>query len=500
MNSAILTDFYKFGHVSQYHKDVRQVFSTWTARYTRVPDCTHTTHFGLNYFLKKYIRDEFHENFFDRRWEYVREEYTEFVQNTLFKPAPYTDHLKELHAHGRMPLTFYSLPEGSQVPHGVPSMVIKNTEPGKFFWVTNWIETLMSSVLWKPTTSATTARQFRKLFLQHARASGETDFGFVDWQGHDFSMRGMSGLEDAVLSGMGHLLSFTGTDTAPAIQALIDYYGASFADGIIGGSVDATEHSVMCAGQQDGEYDTFKRLLTESSPSGVLSVVSDTWDLWRVLTKYIPQLQAEGILDNRDGKLVIRPDSGDPVEIMIGKPGAAHGDPRAYGAVSLLAQAMGTHARGGKLDLIGKPHPMFLNTGAVIYGDGISLDRADRILKGVTDKGLSPYNCVFGIGSYTYEMVTRDTHGMAMKATAYKNAAGEIVPMFKKPVTDDGGKFSHRGITTVFWDLGINDYIACQGREEKELDNCAFEKVFEDGALLVNPTLTQIRERVRAGL
>lgn len=141
---------------------------------------------------------------------------------------------------------------------------------------------------------------------------------FVNWQGHDFSMRGMGGIEAAVTSAAGHLLSFTGSDTIPAIDFFEEYYNANSDTELIAGSVAATEHSVMCMGTTEGECETFKRLITEVYPKGIVSIVSDTWDLWKVLTDYLPRLKEEIV--SREGKVVIRPDSGDPVDIICGNP------------------------------------------------------------------------------------------------------------------------------------------------------------------------------------
>ena len=401
---------------------------------------------------------------------------------TLNVANPKTDHIQALHELGYLPLRFYALPEGTSSPLNCPQIVVTNTLP-EFFWLPNYLETIMSAVLWKPSTSATTAKRYRAIFEKFAREAGETDFSFIDWQGHDFSFRGMSGLEDAILSGLGHLTCFSGTDSIPAIIAAKEFYGAGLG---VGGSVPATEHSVMCAGTAAGEFETFKRLLTEVYPSGILSVVSDTWDLWEVLTNYIPQLK-QTILA-RDGKLVIRPDSGDPVNIMCGDPdsyGPAH-----QGVLRLLAEAMGVEERSGAL-------PMIRKAGA-IYGDSITPERAEQILyRCVHELKLSPFNCVFGIGSYTYEYVTRDTYGFAMKATAVVRG-GKLVPIFKSPKTDNAkeSKKSHVGIPTVW--LEDSNLIVKQGCQPEELDGCAFEKVFEDGELLVDPTFDAIRARVRA--
>ncbi len=481
MNPLFLADFYKVGHVIQYPQGTQQVWSNWTPRTSRVDGQNEVVHFGLQYLIKRYLQEEFNKSFFGAQWATVESEYSDFIQKTLGIENPKVDHIKLLWVHGYLPLDIYSIPEGDSTPLGCPSMVLTNTHPD-FYWLPNYLETLLSMVLWKPSTSATTAQRLRKIFAKHAKEFGETDLSFVDWQGHDFSMRGMSGLEDAILSGMGHLLSFSGTDTMPAILAAKQYYGANLT---VGGSVPATEHSVMSAGTKDGEFDTFKRLITEVYPSGVVSIVSDTWDLWRVLTDYLPRLKEE--IMARNGKVVIRPDSGDPVKIICGDKLSSI-PAIAKGTMELIADAMGTDGNG------------HINKVGAIYGDSINEERADAILAGLREKGLSPFNMVFGVGSYTYEYRTRDTYGFAMKATAVRRN-GEVVPIFKDPVTDDGGKRSHRGIVAVYEsDMSMADnpkYCWVDGCTPDALDNCAFRKVFSEGELLIDESFDTIRERVR---
>ena len=513
MNPIFYIDFYKVGHQFQYPEDITQVWSNWTPRTTRIPSITRVVNFGLTYFIKRYLMEEFDREFFARSTESVREEYREVIQATL-GTDPDTSHIEAVHRLGYLPLKIYALPEGNRVPLNVPKAVFTNTKQGYHYrWLPNYLETVISNICWKPSTTTTTARIFREIFVKWARAAGEKDLSFIDWMGHDFSMRGMSGLDDAKSSGMGHLLMFSGTDTVPAILEARKYYGAPLS---CGGSVPATEHSVMCAGGKDSEFETFNRLLTQVYPAGIVSVVSDTWDLWKVLTDYIPRLK-DHILNRpatafgQPGKIVIRPDSGDPVKILCGDPAYAHvhGAPQAAGAIRLLAQALGTSPSwaGGNLPLI--------NNAGVIYGDAISPARAEEILsRTVNELKLSPYNVVFGIGSYSYQYVTRDTHGYAMKATAVRRGNGEIEAIFKKPVTDDGGKFSHKGIPTVYdanyvKDSNGNtrgyispepDYFVIEGSTEYALDECAFDKVFEDGKLLVDPKFSEIRDRARAGI
>ncbi len=432
INPLLLADFYKVGHVSQYPSDVTQVWSNWTPRTTRIPDQSTVVHFGLQYFIKDYLIRRFNEGFFGRNLAKVIDSYRTVIKATLGVKNPKTDHIEWLHRLGYLPIAIYSIPEGRSTPLNVPSMVITNTLP-EAYWLPNYFETMLSMVLWKPSTSATTAQRFRRIGKRWAQAAGETDFGYLDWQFHDFSMRGMSGLEDAILSGMGHLTSFSGTDTIPAIVAANEFYNA----GMCGGSVPATEHSVMSAGGKEDEFETFRRLIEDIYPTGIVSIVSDTWDLWKVLTDFIPRLKSTILA--RDGKIVIRPDSGDPVKIICGDP-SSRNPQVAAGVLNLLETALGsTAATGGRV----------IDNAAAIYGDSINEERADAILGWCVGAGLHPRNQVFGVGSYTYEYKTRDSYGFAMKATAVTRS-GKLMDIFKDPVTDDGGKRSHKGIPLVF--------------------------------------------------
>ena len=220
-------------------------------------------------------------------------------------------HFEALHDLGYLPIHVKIIEEGTLVPMRVPILTIYNTHPD-FYWVTNYLETIISNLLWKPATSATIANQYRKVLTKWQEKTDAERAWFIDWQGHDFSMRGMDSVEAVISSGLGHLTSFMGTDSLPTIYGARKYYGA---EGFFCGSVPATEHSVMCAGGKEDEVETFRRLLN-TYPSGILSVVSDTWDLWKVCTEHVVTLKEEIL--SRDGKLVIRPDSGDPVDILCG--------------------------------------------------------------------------------------------------------------------------------------------------------------------------------------
>lgn len=241
MNALLNTDGYKTGHIFQYPPGTEYVYSNWTPRKSRIPGINHIVHFGLQHFIRKWLIEDFHNNFFNKPKMEVVREYKRMMDNYLGKDSVDVKHIEDLWELGYLPLKIKSLPEGSLVPMRCPAITIINTKP-EFYWLTNYIETLMSAELWGPTTSATIAREYRKILDFYCEKTGG-DPNFVQFQGHDFSMRGMYGVEAAKLSGMGHLLSFVGTDTIPAILELEKYYGANSDNELVGCSVPATEHS-----------------------------------------------------------------------------------------------------------------------------------------------------------------------------------------------------------------------------------------------------------------
>ncbi len=355
-----------------------------------------------------------------------------------------------------------------------------NTKP-EFFWLTNYLETLLSNIIWQPCTSATIAKQYRKILFSFAMETDKDNVDFITWQGHDFSMRGMSGIESSILSGMGHALSFSGSDTLPVAKSFETYYNADVTTELVVGSVNATEHSVMCAGSKDDEIGTFRRLL-KTYPTGILSVVSDTWDLWKVLTEYLPKLRNE-ILE-REGKLVIRPDSGDPVDIICG---CDHNDVTiAKGVIELLWEEFGGTINDQGYKVL---NPKI----GAIYGDSITIHRATQICERLKAKGFASTNVVLGIGSFTYQYNTRDTFGFAMKAT-YVEINGEGREIFKDPITDDGTKKSAKGRIKLYEDQGQIKYKdQVSSEEEKE---GLLKTIFKDGEILIDESLSVIRKRI----
>ena len=485
MNPLLLTDGYKVDHRRQYPKETTLVYSNWTPRKSRIEGIEEVTFFGLQYFIKKYILEEFQNNFFSRPKEEVINEYARRINNYLGENNVGTDHIAALHDLGYIPMVIKALPEGVSVPIKVPMFTMYNTLP-EFFWLTNYFETMVSATVWMPCNSATLARRYRKILDRYAAETSSVP-EFVDWQGHDFSMRGMAGLEAVLISAAGHLLSFTGSDTIPAVDFLEKYYNANSSQELVGGSVAATEHSVMSMGTNSGEQETFKRLITEVYPNGIVSVVSDTWDLWKVLVEYIPNLKDEIL--SRDGKVVIRPDSGDPVKIICGDANSKDIKVR-KGVVELLWDTF-----GGQINDKGYKE-LDSHVGA-IYGDSITIDRAKQICEELKQKGFASTNVVLGIGSFTYQYNTRDTFGFAMKAT-YGEVAGEGREIYKDPITDDGTKKSARGLIKIIKEdrqYKMIDRVTWAEEKEGEL-----REVFRDGKILIDQSLEDIRKQVKSSL
>lgn len=400
INPALLIDGYKVGHREQYPEGTELVFSNSTPRGSRIPGVDKMITFGNQFFVKEILINMWNENFFNRPKKVVCQQYRDIVSTYLGMQIDIS-HLEDLHDLGYLPLCIYALPEGNKVPMRVPHTVFWNTDP-RFFWLTNFFETIYSAQTWDMATSATIAHEYRKVFDKYADETvGNRDF--CGWQGHDFSFRGRPNWQSAMASGGGHLLSFYGTDTIPAIWFLENYYDANMEEELIGGSVPATEHSVMCVGTGfyikdsednwekygEAELAVFKRLITEVYPTGIVSIVSDTWDFWKVITEYTVLLKDEILA--RDGKSVFRPDSGTPELIICGDPNAEKDSPQYKGAVQCLWEIFGG-------TITEKGYKLLDSHVGIIYGDSISLLRQELILNGLKMKGFASFNVVLGIG------------------------------------------------------------------------------------------------------
>ncbi len=478
-----LRDGYKCGHAQQYPKRTSKVYSNFTARISRVPGINEVVSYMGQGFAKEYLVDSFNETFFNVPKEKAVAAYKRRLDTYLGPDSVPVEDISALHDLGYLPLEMKAIPEGMLVPLRVPMITLTNTHDD-FGWLTNSIETLLSDVIWHPVTTATIAFNYRKILNQYAKETSDIP-EFVQWQGHDFSMRGQTHPSAAAASGSGHLLCFTGTDTIPAIDYLEHFYNTNAEKELIGGSVPATEHAVMCLGGKETEKETYRRLLTQVYPNGICSIVSDTWDYWHTLNVTVRELKPE--IMARDGKFVIRPDSGDPVLILCGDPSAQPGTPEHKGTIQLLWEIFGGYENK-------KGFKQLDSHVGTIYGDSITLERATEICRRLKEQGFASTNVVFGIGSYTYQYVTRDTFGFAMKAT-YGVIDGKPVEIFKDPLTDGGVKKSAKGLLRVNSDMTLSECVAPE--EEKE---GMLQTVFLNGKIVNETSLSQIRGRIQEAL
>lgn len=484
INPLLLTDFYKTIHHMCYAEGMTKLVSYWTPRMSRKENMNKVVMFGLQPFLKKYLIEYFNDNFFNRDKEEVVYEYKRIISRTMGNIAADTKHIEALHDLGYLPIQIKAVEEGLRVNIKTPMIEITNTHPN-FAWLVNYLETFMSCNIWQPMTSATIAYRYREIIDKYFELSVENHD--VRKACGDFSMRGFSSIESAEISSAAHLLSFDGTATIPSIAFLEKYYNCNVEEEVVGLGTPSTEHSVMCSYGQD-EYRAYKRLITEVFPSGILSIVSDTYDYWNVITTILPKLKKEIL--NRDGKIVIRGDSGDPVKIICGDKDAPKDSNEYKGTVELLWDIF-----GGEIN--SKGYKVLNSKIGTIYGDSITVERCEEICKELIDKGFAANNCVFGIGSYTYQYNTRDTFGFALKATHAVIDDKEMF-IFKDPKTDkDNFKKSQKGMCYVYKngdDILYKDQLTI--KEQENLKDNLLEVVFKDSKLIKDYSLKEIKNRL----
>ncbi|SFI61224.1 nicotinate phosphoribosyltransferase [Jannaschia pohangensis] len=368
---------------------------------------------------------------------------------------------------GRLPVRIDALPEGTVALVGVPLFRVTNTQPG-FAALTSFLETRLLRATWYGTTVASLSRHVMgEIRTRLIRTDGSDDG--LPFKLHDFGARGVSSLESAAIGGAAHLVSSMGTDTFPALMLARKVYGADMA----GFSIPATEHSVMTALGEAGEVQQMERLL-DANPTGLVACVSDSYDLFRAIRDYWGGSLRDKVLA-RDGVLVVRPDSGDPMEIV----------PQTIEAL-MTVFGSGMTPQGFRL----------LNPKVrVIQGDGIDRHSIIRIMDRMIERGLAIGNIAFGMGGGLLQQVNRDCFGFSMKASAIRIGGGDWQPIFKDPVTAGGAKRSKKGVQGTF----VSDSGKMVARPAANIPPGAdaLLPVFEDGRLLRVQTFDQIRARAR---
>lgn len=493
--ALLLSDGYKQCHNRQYSKGLTKLYSYFTPRRNRIPELDTMVFFGLQGFIKKYLIEYFNDNFFNIDENEVVEEYIRVTESMFGKGVCDAEQIRKLHKLGYLPLEIRALPEGCKVNMGIPCIEITNTHDD-FAWVVQWVESLMSSEIWKPCSHATISKLYRNVVdywydktvddnIPHNKAI--SDFGF----------RGMSCLQEAEKASAAWLTSFSGTATIPAVKYIENYYNERNNIKNFATNLASTEHSVMAADYAitGDEREMVKRLLTEVYPNTSFSMVSDTYDYWRMVKEIIPTLKEEIL--NHNGKLFIRPDSGDIIDISVK-------------TVEALWDTFGgtINSKGYK---ILDPHI------GVVYGDGVTIARANTIYEKLESMGFASNNIAFGAGSFSFtcyqdrnnelQPLTRDTFNCAVKATGGV-INGKFIPIFKDPKTDRESGFSfkksQRGCCNV-WEnkqTGMFEFIdgidptKYTAEEWHKTYPSAYVLYFKDGKMVQEQSLTEIRNRL----
>lgn len=468
-NLLLMTDAYKLAHLQQYPKGTNKIYSYLIARSGKtIPE---TVFFGLQYYLKEYLSIPVSHSDVDEAIQYRK-----MILGDC--PPDIEKAWRGLANLGYLPVEIKAVEEGTVMPVKNVLMTITNTHPD-FFWLPNMLESFLLKI-WNTITVASYSRKLKQLAQEYSDITCDNN-GHIPFAIHDFGYRGVSSEETGALSGAAHLLNFLGTDTVPAVKLLNEYYGP--VEGPIGLSVPASEHSVMCSFGRENELDAFKNML-KLYPNGIVSIVSDTYDLWNVLTNFSVSLREEILA--RDGKVVFRPDSGNPELIINGDPESDINSPAYLGALECLGRTFG-FTRNEKGYKVLNPKV------GLIYGDGMYYERYERTLQEMARQGWASSNLVIGVGGLLLQQRSRDEQGFAFKAT-YCEVNGEPREIVKDPITDPGKK-SHKGLLALHKDFDGEYYTKdqCTHSEEKE---GILKSVYKDGVILKTYTLGEIRNRI----
>ena len=456
MNPILNTDSYKTSHYLQYPPETTHVFCYLESRGGVFP---HTLFFGLQAILKaEFLRPATLEDIAEAR-EILA------AHGTPFNEAGW---LRLIEKHGgRLPIEIRACPEGFVVPVGNVLMSVVNTDP-EFFWLTSYVETALLRV-WYPVTVATISWHVRETIAAALAQTADNPVDGLAFRLHDFGARGVSSVQSAALGGMAHLVSFCGTDTLAALLTARDFYRAPMA----GFSIPAAEHGVITSWGRAGECDAYANMIAQFGQAGaVFAVVSDSYDIFHAVDHLWGETLRQRVIES-GATLVVRPDSGDPVETVTK-------------TLEILAARFGVEVNG-------KGYRVLRHV-RVIQGDGVNPDSIAAILRRIVADGFSAENISFGMGGALLQRLDRDTQKFAYKTSAVR-VCGQWREVYKDPVADPS-KRSKRGL------LGLVDKpdfatVTVDGKAFQPLDGRVnvLRPVYRDGALLVDETFKTVRTR-----
>lgn len=462
-NLILLADAYKYAHHKLYYPGTTQIYSYLESRGGMFNE---TIFFGLQYFLKEYLQGQaFTQSDLDEADGFLQQV---FGRNDVFDRSKFQYIIDKYDGH--LPVKIKAIAEGTAVPTGNVLMTIENTDP-ECYWLTNFLETLLMQV-WYPCTVATLSNQIKKVIRHYYQATAtegaETGIDFVL---NDFGFRGASSMESAKIGGAAHLINFSGSDNLAGSGMAINYYDAQKVYGL---SIPATEHSICTLLGREGELEIFKHVI-RSFPTGTIACVSDSYNIFKACEEYWGTELRDEIL-NRNGTLVIRPDSGDPIMTLLA-------------IFEILFRKFGfiTNTKGYRV----LPPQV-----RVIQGDGVNYEAIIEIYEALKTNGISAENLVLGMGGALLQKVDRDTQKFALKCSSAvingkeiavekspteMDAHGNITESFKK---SKGGRLKLIKINGIF--KTVNEW------EHTNLPN-ELHTVFENGKLVNTITFEQVR-------
>lgn len=460
INNLVRTDSYKVSHWKQLPLDT---IGTYSYQESRGGMFDRTLMFGESFIQQEYLEGPFYNLADVKEADEMAAEH--FGRTDVFNRDGWTKMYEKY--GGVLPIRIQNIPEGHLVDTHNALMTVQSTDE-EFAWLTSWVETLKMK-LWYPVTVATLSWHIRQIIGKALVKTGTIEL--LPYKLHDFGYRGVSSEESAAIGGMAHLVSFQGTDTMIAIPYAKHFYGHPMA----GFSIPAMEHTTIIAWGKDFEAAAYENML-KAYPTGLIAGVSDSYDLKNAVENiWGRQLRDEVI--SRKGTLVVRPDSGDPLETVLM-------------VLNLLAERFGyeTNSKGYKV---------LPPTVRVIQGDGINYHSILQIVRGITEAGWSMDNLALGMGGALLQQVNRDTQRFAYKLSAI-NRGGEWLPVSKSPKTDPT-KASKGGMFEVSNASGHFVTIA-KSKDAMNLNHFPaygnmLETTFENGKVLSRPSLKEIRNR-----
>ena len=477
----LMADTYKNTNPDAMPEGLTRLVSYITPRKSMFKNIDKVVFFGLQGFIQEFLIDLVNVTFFKRDKEEVLAEYKSYLDTQIGEQSYDLSRIAALHDLGYLPIKMKALPEGSLVNMGVPCIELTNTHPD-FAWVVQWIECIAQSELFGTCNWATMAHEYRKLANDFYEKT--TDGANPAMAMADFGFRGL-GVDNGIRASSSWLLSFNKTSTIPAMQYIDKMYNAECAKNHIGIGAVSLEHATVCSNLAvcETEENLLRRLLTTVYKDTSFSYVSDSFDYWSLVNDTLPKLKKE--IMEHNGKFLVRPDSGDIVEISVK-------------TVQKLYEIFGgtTNSKGYK-ELNSKV--------GIIYGDGCQYSKIEEIWTRLEKLGFAADTILFGVGAFSFtamctpedEMVclTRDTFGFAMKSTDCVISNKEYT-IQKNPKTDQNHlKKSHKGLCCVTKD-GDN-FVCHDGYTSETLpaDNL-LRTVYRDGQFVRTTDFAEIRERL----